>query len=162
MERAFAPIGVARRQNRPGEEDPVGGASPRKETAMRLYHRVVLAAMAIVLLMMVPAVGLAASPKTVKPAGCTAGVAVSHFAVFNTSTGQHRLEFSLDKAYIGSEWKLVLRHNDSRFLREVRTATKTGEINVRTWASDRTGADTFSAKALNLRNGQLCRAVIVH
>jgi hypothetical protein len=129
---------------------------------MRLYQRVGLAATAIILLMMVPAVGLAASPKAVHPATCTNGVAVSHLAVFNQGPKQHRLEFSVDKAYAGSQWAVVLKHDGYRFWRGDMVASSTGEFNVRTLASNWKGPDSFYAKATNSHNGQVCRSVIVH
>jgi hypothetical protein len=128
---------------------------------MRLYQRVALAATAIVLLMMVPAVGLAASPTAVDPATCSNGVAVSHLAVFNED-GRHRLEFSVDKAYAGSQWTVVLKHDGYRFWHGDRVATSTGEFNVRTVAANWKGPDTFYAKATNSHNGQVCRSVIIH
>jgi hypothetical protein len=129
---------------------------------MRLYQRVVLAATAIVLLMMVPAVGLAgAAPNTVDPATCSVGVAKGHLAVFNQD-GMHRLEFSADKAYAGSTWAVVLKHNGLRFWHGDQVATKDGEWNVRKVATNLKGPDTFLAKATNLHNGQVCQVVIVH
>jgi hypothetical protein len=73
--------------------------------------------------------------------------------------GRIEVEFEVDQNVNGQEWRVVLRHNGTRFFRGVRvTQPPSGSFEVRRVENNLAGDDVFTARARNLSSDEVCRA----
>ena len=63
----------------------------------------------------------------------------------------------LDRVGAGTRWRIVLRHNGTRFARITRRADREGEIDVDRFASNRAGRESFGFTARRVGGGPQCR-----
>jgi hypothetical protein len=74
--------------------------------------------------------------------------------------GRFEVAFEIDSDRAGQQWRLVLRHEGRRIVRDVRTTDREGEVDVERRRPDTAGADTFRARAVRLGTGQSCSVTI--
>jgi hypothetical protein len=73
--------------------------------------------------------------------------------------GRIEVEFEVDQNVIGDTWRVVLRHNGTRFFRGTRTTTApSGSFEVRRVVDNLPGDDVITARATNLSTGETCQA----
>ena len=71
--------------------------------------------------------------------------------------GGLEVEFEVDQNVTGDRWRVRIRHDGDLAFRGVRTTRgASGSFEVRIVENDRTGADTFRGKAVNLATGERC------
>ena len=68
-------------------------------------------------------------------------------------------EFEVDQNVNGRRWRVVLRRDGVRFFRGIRTThAPSGSFTVERRTANPAGSDRITARAVNLRSGQICRA----
>jgi len=68
-------------------------------------------------------------------------------------------EFEVDQNVNGRRWRVVLRRDGVRFFRGIRTThAPSGSFTVERRTANPAGPDRITARAVNLRSGQVCRA----
>lgn len=68
------------------------------------------------------------------------------------------VEFEVDQNVVGAKWKVVMKHDGYRFFRDRRTTkAPSGSFEVRRVINNKRGTDQVTAKARNLRSGEVCR-----
>ena len=72
--------------------------------------------------------------------------------------GGLEVEFEVDQNVVGAKWKVVMKHDGYRFFRDRRTTTApSGSFEVRRVINNKRGTDRVTAKARNVRSGEVCR-----
>jgi hypothetical protein len=72
--------------------------------------------------------------------------------------GRIEVEFEVDQSKNGRRWRVTLKREGNRIFRGIRTTQPpSGSFEVRRVAANGPGADSFFAKARNLRSGEFCR-----
>jgi hypothetical protein len=73
-----------------------------------------------------------------------------------------RLDVELDilTTRAGKTWRVRMSQNGDRFYSRVRTTDHDGDIEVDRDRPDRAGTDTFSFRATQLSNGQICKGSV--
>jgi hypothetical protein len=67
-------------------------------------------------------------------------------------------EFEVDQNRNGERWRVVLKRDGNRFFRGVRvTHGPSGSFEVERKPRNHAGRDRITAKAVNLRTGEVCR-----
>lgn len=73
--------------------------------------------------------------------------------------GRIETEFEVDQNVNGRRWRVVLRRDGVRFFRGIRTThAPSGSFTVERRIANPAGPDRITARAVNLRSGQVCRA----
>ena len=73
--------------------------------------------------------------------------------------GRIETEFEVDQNRNGERWQVVLKRDGHRFFRGIRvTESPSGSFEVERRTRNRPGPDRITARARNLRTGELCRA----
>ena len=74
--------------------------------------------------------------------------------------GRIETEFEVDQNRNGQRWRVVLKRDGHRFFRGIRTTRPpSGSFEVNRRPRNHPGRDRITARALNLRTGEVCRAV---
>ncbi|WP_182524062.1 hypothetical protein [Nocardioides dongkuii] len=60
--------------------------------------------------------------------------------------GRFEVDVDIDNARPGSRWRIVLRHNGTRFHNRVHRADREGDVDISKNQGDRAGADTFKVR----------------
>jgi hypothetical protein len=72
--------------------------------------------------------------------------------------GRIETEFEVDQNRNGQRWRVVLRRDGAVFFRGIRTTrAPSGSFEVERRPVNRAGRDRISARAVNLRSGEVCR-----
>ena len=72
--------------------------------------------------------------------------------------GGLEVEFEVDQNVVGAKWKVVMKHDGYRFFRNRRTTkAPSGSFEVRRVINNKRGTDRVTAKARNVRSGEVCR-----
>ena len=72
--------------------------------------------------------------------------------------GGLEVEFEVDQNVVGAKWKVVMKHDGYRFFRDRRTTkAPSGSFEVRRVINNKRGSDRVTAKARNVRSGEVCR-----
>jgi hypothetical protein len=72
--------------------------------------------------------------------------------------GRIEVEFEVDQNVNGQRWRVVLKRDGNRFFRGVRTThAPSGSFEVERHTRNTAGRDRFTAKAVNLASGEVCR-----
>ena len=72
--------------------------------------------------------------------------------------GGLEVEFEVDQNVVGAKWKVAMKHDGYRFFRDRRTTkAPSGSFEVRRVINNKRGSDRVTAKARNLRSGEVCR-----
>jgi hypothetical protein len=72
--------------------------------------------------------------------------------------GRIETEFEVDQNRNGQRWRVVLRRDGAVFFRGIRTTRPpSGSFEVERRPVNRAGRDRISARAVNLRSGEVCR-----
>jgi hypothetical protein len=72
--------------------------------------------------------------------------------------GRLEVEFEVDQNVVGARWRVTMKHDGRRFFRGRRvTRGPSGSFEVRRVVDNHRGRDRFTARARNLRSGELCR-----
>lgn len=72
--------------------------------------------------------------------------------------GRIEVELEVDQNRSGHVWTVNLRHDGTRFFRGERTTQPpSGSFEVRRVRANTAGADSFVARAVNQRTGEVCR-----
>jgi hypothetical protein len=73
--------------------------------------------------------------------------------------GRIETEFEVDQNVNGQRWRVVLRRDGVRFFRGIRTThAPSGSFTVERRPRNHAGPDRITARAVNLKSGQVCRA----
>ncbi|HXV33742.1 MAG TPA: hypothetical protein VD769_07010 [Gaiellaceae bacterium] len=73
--------------------------------------------------------------------------------------GRIETEFQVDQNVNGQRWRVVLRRDGVRFFRGIRTThAPSGSFEVTRRPRNPAGPDRITARAVNLKSGQVCRA----
>jgi hypothetical protein len=76
--------------------------------------------------------------------------------------GRIEVEFEVDQNRNGRQWRVVLAQNGTTVWRGVRyTRAPSGSFEVRRVLANRAGSDRITARATNVRTGEVCRAAAV-
>ena len=72
--------------------------------------------------------------------------------------GRIETEYEVDQNRSGQRWRVVLRRDGAVFFRGIRTTRPpSGSFEVERRPVNRAGRDRITARALNLRSGEVCR-----
>ena len=71
--------------------------------------------------------------------------------------GRYDVSVELDRVRPGTRWRVVVRHNGTRFARVVRTADRDGEVDVDRSQPNRPGRESFGFTARRVGGGPQCR-----
>lgn len=72
--------------------------------------------------------------------------------------GGLEVEYEVDQNVVGRKWRVVLKHDGYRFFKDLRTTkAPSGSFEVRRVINNKSGTDGVTAKATNLRSGEVCR-----
>ncbi|MGH2736743.1 MAG: hypothetical protein ACRDKZ_14270 [Actinomycetota bacterium] len=75
--------------------------------------------------------------------------------------GKLDIEFEVDQNVNGEKWRVVLKRNDTRIYRKVKTTkAPSGSFTVDKKAANPAGSDTIRARARNLGTDEVCRGKI--
>jgi hypothetical protein len=66
------------------------------------------------------------------------------------------MEFDVNATIAGQNWSVKLRHDGDVFARMTKTTNAYGNFEVERSVYDGLGTDTLGARAVNLRNGEVC------
>jgi hypothetical protein len=71
--------------------------------------------------------------------------------------GAIEVDFEVDQNVVGDTWKVRILHNGAlAFTGKFATPAPSGSFDARIVEPNQAGADTFKARALNTRTGELC------
>jgi hypothetical protein len=72
--------------------------------------------------------------------------------------GRIETEFEVDQNRVGQRWRVVLRRDGHRFFRGIRTTrAPSGSFEIERRPRNAAGRDRITARAVNLRSGEVCR-----
>lgn len=72
--------------------------------------------------------------------------------------GRIETEYEVDQNRVGQRWRVVLRRDGVVFFRAIRTTrAPSGSFEVEVRPRNRPGRDRITARAVNLRSGEVCR-----
>jgi hypothetical protein len=129
-------------------------------TTRRSRTAVAGAGVAALLAVGVPlAVAAPASADTEKRGSCS-GSARFDYEV-EKDDGRFEVSFEVDSDVVGQQWRLRLFHDGQRYASVLRTTDRDGEADVERDRPNTTGEDSFRARAVNARTGEICRVTIV-
>jgi hypothetical protein len=78
--------------------------------------------------------------------------------------GKIDVDFEVTSKRAGQRWKVVLRHDGSKFYEGTKVTRvdddERPDLEVERTVNDRSGTDTFKARARNKATGAVCRAVL--
>ena len=76
--------------------------------------------------------------------------------------GRIETEFEVDQNWNGQRWRVVLRRDGAVFFRGIRTTRPpSGSFEMERRPINRAGRDRISARAVNLRSGEVCRGAAI-
>ncbi len=121
----------------------------------RLSPRTALAAFVMSGLLLATAVPASADADKARTGRCS-GAATWRLEL-DRDPGEIDVELKIRTPRSGRTWRVVLRHNGTQFYSRLRTTNRYGQIEVERERPDRRGTDTFSFRATNVANGQVCQ-----
>lgn len=121
-------------------------------------HRALLASVALSGLLLATASPVSADVDKVGTGHCS-GAATWRLEV-DRDEGRLDVELDIRTTHAGKTWRVRMRQDGDRFYSRLRTTDHEGDIEVDRDRPDRAGTDTFSFRATQLSNGQVCRGSI--
>ena len=121
--------------------------------------KILVAAVAVTTAMLVVAMPAAAGggPEVLRTGNCSGSA--DWKLKLKLDDGRIETEFEVDQNVNGQRWRVVLRRDGARFFRGIRTThAPSGSFTVERRVANPAGPDRITARAVNLRSGQFCRA----
>ena len=117
-----------------------------------------LAALVAVLALTAAMPAAAKSDKEVRRVGSCSG-STDWKLKLKLDDGRIETEFEVDQNRNGQRWRVVLKRDGHRFFRGIRTTrAPSGSFEVARKVRNHAGRDRITARAVNLRTGEVCRA----
>jgi hypothetical protein len=81
----------------------------------------------------------------------------SHWTLELDHEGRIEVDFEVHSARAGQTWRVVMRHDGPVVWRGTRTTEHDGDFEVDRTVNDASGGDRIAVRAVNSRNGEVCK-----